>query len=199
MLTDYGIRLSTPYLVEDKQIQNFRLSDQLDELVCIEEGVDAKISAEPAAKIFWDIINARRHMLFTYDDDAMSPMIKDDFELIKTAVEDLSRKLDRVSFIDNSKHGHVLSILSSRGTSRAEGFMGYDIVMDEATNSISLSRNNDDNPAAATYLDTYKAKSLTESLEGSYELSTIGVPLTSSTFKFTDKNNSNKWFILTDR
>lgn len=194
MVTDRGIKFANPFRVGDKYIQNFTLNDEQSELLCTDEGVDAKVHAISSNLQFLDIINKNRQMQFTNSGGMMSASFIEAYDLIYNAVNAASRKLDYIAFGNEKDLGFSLAVSTSKGNNKAEGNIGYDVeVIDQM---IKLSLNDKKNSNGTNYLNNFALQQMVNELEGEFQITSEGNPLSSTTFKFEDKNNNNKWFVV---
>ncbi|MGC3978829.1 MAG: DUF4302 domain-containing protein [Paludibacteraceae bacterium] len=198
IITPTGLRLYTPYSDDNQKAQTFVLSDNEQQLICTDENSDAVITTSPAY-LFNNLINARKYIIFKYTSENMSTSIYDAFLLLSNAVVNTSRKLEHVGFTNNKDYGTALSIYTTKNTSKIEGFLNYDIVVTSG-NELSLTFKGftgkyDKN--GQNYYNNFKASTLIHLLEDNYTLSLQGAALSSTTFRFTSKTDTSKWFILT--
>lgn len=208
MVTDRGIKFANPFRVGDKYIQNFTLNDEQSELLCTDEGVDAKIHAVSADKVFLEVLNQKKYLVMTPTDEQMGSVIKDAYNLINSAVVAGTRKLDFIGFANNKEYGFTLAIMSSKGTSKAEGNIAYIFEENQGEVQLSLSKYIEKdkdgnevekiymNQGGANYMNNFAANTLVNALEGQYNLSVVGPRLSSTTFRFEDKQNNDKWFVV---
>ena len=130
----------------------------------------------------------------------MSEAIKTAYASINTIVVSKTRKLEYIGFTNNKDWGTSLSVYTSKGTSKIEGFLGFSIT--RLTDSDARLKFNgftgkyDTN--GKTYYDTYSVSGLVSLLEGDYTLTVQGngSVFSASTIRFTSKTNANKWFDL---
>jgi len=200
IVTDYGLRFADPINIGELALQTFKLSADKNELICTDSGVNAKINAMPPTDIFSNIINARKFMILNNSDNNMSEAIKTAYASINTIVVSKTRKLEYIGFTNNKDWGTSLSVYTSKGTSKIEGFLGFSIT--RLTDSDARLKFNgftgkyDTN--GKTYYDTYSVSGLVSLLEGDYTLTVQGngSVFSASTIRFTSKTNANKWFDL---
>ncbi|MFZ4581364.1 MAG: DUF4302 domain-containing protein [Paludibacter sp.] len=198
IVTDYGIRMSSPISIGEKWAQNFKLSDDKNELICTDNGVNAKIVSMPSTDIFTDIINARKYMIFKYADENMSETIKSAYTTINNIVVSKTRKLEYIGFTYNKDYGISLSVYSTKGTSKIEGFLNFSTTKLNDTN-VRLKFNGfvgkfDTN--GKTYYDTYALSGLVALLEDDFTISIRDNALSASVLRFTSITDTTKWFDL---
>jgi hypothetical protein len=195
IVTDYGLRLATPLKSGEKEIQSFRLSEDKNKLVSVDAGVNAEITALDPVDVFQNIINTRKLMQMNNTDDNMSASVKAEYEKINTAITSVGRTLDYVAFTNHKDKGPSLTLLSTRLSSRAEGFIGFTITPVNGTD-INLKFTGTLDQGGQTFYNTYNAKELVRLLQGDFTVSILGAALTSTTLKFTSKADSSVWFNL---
>lgn len=196
MVTDYGICLTTPFMLNEKAIRNFALSEDGNSLLCTDKDVDADIRAAAPEQLFLYILNQKKYMTFTYDDALMSASVQAAYDLIDDKVRAATRKIDYIAFVNEKNLGFTLAMATSKGTSKAEGNFGYDYAM-KGSSHLQLERNEKINSNAKNYLNNFDATSFVDLINGEYALTAEGPALSSTTIKFVDLNDAEKWFILT--
>lgn len=195
IVTDYGIRFVYPFSVNNVSIQDFKLSEDGNELICIDKDANAMIQAVLPNEVFHEMLNKKKYLNMTSSPEMMSASIMEAYQLINSAVVAATRKLDYIGFVNNKDLGLTLAIMSSKGTSKVEGNIGYDLIKKE--NTVQLVRNGkNDNDNGKNYIKNFAANTLLNTLEGEYILSVSGTKLTSTTIRFENKNDKNKWFVL---
>ncbi len=195
LVTDNGIRLTNPLIVGDKSIRSFKLADDGNSLIGIDEGVDAIIQAIAPEELLMAIVEQKKYMMLTNDSSSMSIPILDAYNLLDQAVVGRDRKTDHIGFMIEKNLGFSLAISTSKGASKAEGHIGFDY--DIVDNRVQLSRNDNINTNGANLINNFEAGSIIALLEGIYQVSALGANLASTTLKFVDINDTNKWFTLT--
>lgn len=196
IVTDYGLRLSKPIKVGEISAQSFKLSDDKNELICTDNGANAKIVSMPPTDIFSDIINARKYMNLKYSDENMSESIKSVYETINNIVVNKTRKLEYIGFTNNKDYGTSLSVYTTKGTNKIEGFLSFSITKLNDTN-LRLKFNGftgkyDTN--GKTYYDTYAVSGLVSTLEDDYTITIRDGALSASILRFTSITDTTKWF-----
>jgi len=200
IITNYGLRFAQPFDIGGDSVQSFRLSDDKNELICMDEGINAKITALYPADFFLYFINNGRSMVFTNSDVNMSASVKNLYTVIDNGVVARSRRLDYIQFVNDRNWGISLAVRTSRtGGTNIEGFLSFtitkknDLEIDLTFNGFTGNFNGN----GKTYYDSYEGVSdFVEIIEGSYNLAIHGNNLLSNTVRFTSTTDSGKWFDL---
>lgn len=137
-------------------------------------------------------------MTLKYSDENMSESIKSVYATINNIVIDKTRKLEYIGFVNNKDYGTSLSVYTTKGTSKIEGFLSFSITKLN-DNNLRLKFNGfagkyDTN--GKTYYDAYAVSGLVSTLEDDYTITIRGGALSASTLRFTSITNANKWFDL---
>jgi len=200
IITDYGLRFAQPVAMGKDSVQTFKLSDDKNELVCVDEGRNAKITALAPADYFLSFINNRRSMAFVYSDASMSPSVKTTYAVINDGVTAKSRKLEYLQFVNDKTWGASLTIRTSRtGGTNIDGFFSFTMTKNNDS-EIALTFNGftgNYNANGKTYYDTYDGVSnFIGFVEGAYKLNIQGNALMSGLVRLTSTTDPNKWFDL---
>jgi len=198
IVTDKGIRLVTPIKVGDISAREFVLTDDKNQLISIDKEVNMKFIAMPPTSIFLNTINARKYMNLKYSDENMSESIKSVYATINNIVVNKTRKLEYIGFTNNKDYGTSLSVYTTKGTSKIEGFLSFSITKLNDTN-LRLKFNGftgkyDTN--GKTYYDTYAVSGLVSTLEDDYTITIRDGALSASILRFTSITDTTKWFDL---
>ena len=200
IVTDKGILFSKTVNLNNVGIREFHLSEDKNELVCVDEGVDAKIIALDPVDFFLSFLNNRKNMTFVNSNDNMCEFVKNTYTVINDGVVARSRRLDYIQFTNHRDQGVSLAIRTSRtGGTNIEGLFSFTITkkngieLDLAFNGFT--ENYDRN--GKTYYDTYEGvANFVEAMTGTYKLLIQGNALSSNRIRFTDTSDPNKWFDL---
>ncbi|MDR0232597.1 MAG: DUF4302 domain-containing protein [Dysgonamonadaceae bacterium] len=200
IVTDKGIQFSKIWEVNGAKIRDFHLSEDKNELLCVDKGENAKITSLFPADFFFSFINNRRGMAFINSDASMSTSIKSAFTAVNNGVIAQSRRLDYIQFVNDRNWGPSLAIRTSRtGGNNIEGFLNFtmtkinDSEINFAFNGFtgSFDRN------GQIYYNTYNGVSeFVELIKGSYKFEIQGYALTSIKMRLTSTTDPNKWFDL---
>jgi hypothetical protein len=198
IITDYGIRLVNPITVGETSVQDFKLSDDKNELIGIGTDLKAKITAMPAYNVFMDIIGSSKYMILKNSDENLGSTVKDAYQKFNNTVTSKTRKLEYIGFVKDKNWGISLVVNTTKSTSKIEGFLSFSISAN-ADNSVNLKFNGfngkyDTN--GKTYYDSYGMSEFVSLIEDNYNLALQGNALSSTTIRFTSKTTPSKWFDL---
>jgi hypothetical protein len=199
IVTDYGIKFAKPFSSESgKSVQTFKLSDDKNSLVCIDENLNAKIEGIMPMNLYTAMMNLNADMKFIHDSEDMSPSIKEVYDRISVAMADKGRKY-YISMSNYKNQGQSLFINTTKGTSQTVGYLSFSIVQNN-NSEIAFSFNGfnaQTDRNGKNFYDTYNGiADLVRLLEGTYTISYKGCYLNPSAIHFVSTSDNNKWFNL---
>ena len=115
IITDYGLRFAQPLAMGADTVQTFKLSENKNELVCMDAGVNAKITGPDLISFYFattDVSNLRWVMLS--GTEYMSPSVQAIYNRIAQSFINVSTSLSQISFRNTSANGNLIYMTTQK-------------------------------------------------------------------------------------
>jgi len=195
IVTDKGIRFPKKFDINNKKIQTFHLSDDKNSLVCVDEGVNARITGiESVVDCFNNSIDEREMRWALKDDvNTMSPAVRSVYNRVVESFNSKKLTIGQISYLYSSRFNSYAVYIST--TTGVFGNLG----MDKQSTSIGVNFEYKaalDNNGRTFYSSYDGIADLITLMSGSFKIETTFSLLNPSTVKLTNISNSNIWFLL---
>jgi hypothetical protein len=188
-----GIRFQKPFEANGKIIQNFKLSDDKNSLVCTDENVNAKIEGPEIVPFFHEAIDsfAKRWTLVN-EENSLSPVVKDAYDRLIEAFLSRGITLEQVSYLYSGRYSTNAVYIASKNV---EGYLYFDkeVTAEGVKYTFKESFNNNGRSFYNNYDGT---EDLIRLLSGSFKIEVATFKLNPSKIKLTNISDENIWFTL---
>jgi hypothetical protein len=196
IVTDYGIRFAEPFKIESQSVQTFQLSEDKNNLVCIDENASAKIEGPFPADFFFDVLNLNKNMVLA---DDMSPDVKTVYDKIVQSMSEKRRTLKMISISKSREWDTFLMVKANASGVDTDVYFSYSFNR-ESESEISLAFNgfnSQTDPNSKIFYDQFAGiDDLLNLLKGKFTVSIIGNTFAPDAIKLTSISNPSIWIVL---
>ncbi|MDR2410296.1 MAG: DUF4302 domain-containing protein [Bacteroidales bacterium] len=196
LITSTGLRLYKPFEVDGKEIQNFKLSDDKNSLVCTNENVNAKIEGPEIVSFFHEAIDSyAKRWTLAVEDNSMSPNVKDAYDRIVQSFSSKKLTLEQISYLYSGKNASNAVYISN--TRKTEGFLFFEKeIIDEGV-KYTFNGQFDAMENGKIFYNNYDGVSdLINLMSGSFKIEVASSKLNPSKVKLTNISDANIWFTV---
>jgi hypothetical protein len=195
IVTDYGIYFVKSFEFGGKQVRKFQLSEDRNTLICIDEGVNAKITGPEVVPFFSESID-NRSLRWTLQESNMSSNVQVIYDRIVQAFKDKKLSLGQISYLYSSRNTTDAVYISD--TKKADGYLFFD--KKQTSEGINYTFKNDFDPKSngKVFYNNYDGVAdLMQMMSGSFKIeSTAPSALNPTVVKLTNVSNPNIWFTV---
>ncbi|MDR0866060.1 MAG: DUF4302 domain-containing protein [Candidatus Symbiothrix sp.] len=192
IVTPVGLRLYRPLEIDGKQIQTFKLSDDKNRLVCIDEGVNAEIVGPELISYFFNAID-KQGLKWTLStgDNGLSPEVKTAYDRVKQAFLDKNSQLSAISYLYSGRNNtDAVYIVNAKNQG---GYLYFD--KEQIAEGVKYTFKEAFDANGRTFYNTYDGVSdLVKLLSGSFKIEHAASGLNPVTVKLTNTSHPNIWF-----
>jgi len=115
IITDYGLRFAQPFAMGVDSVQSFKLSDDKNELVCTDEGKNAKITGPDLVSFYFDTTDANNmQWVMLSGPDYMSPAVQTIYNKMTQSFAGLNAPLSQIAFRYATNGGDMIYITTTK-------------------------------------------------------------------------------------
>ncbi|GHS96475.1 hypothetical protein FACS189421_01590 [Bacteroidia bacterium] len=196
IITEKGLRLAKPYKSGEVEVQTFKLSDDKNNLICTDEGVDAKIVGPKDLLNFYTESIDQRGLRWTLStvENGLSPLVKAAYDRVVQAFEAKKITLGQVSYTYSGRNStHVVYLADNKGANAGNIFFNREISAEKINYIFTDKFDNN----GRTFYNSYDGVSdLVGFLSGSFKIDYASSQLNPTLVKFTSVSNPDIWFRL---
>jgi hypothetical protein len=209
IITDYGIRFGQKFTIDsinNKKVQSFRLTEEKDRLISIDENINAEIIGPDLAALFQYVLKPGKNIAFSATSEKMSPRLIEVYNQINaTCIADGGCRLNSVAFTNDRNGGTALFIATIKNGIRLTGLLSYAFASEqEAELSMQLNGLTESSEESLDFYNGYvyhknysPVRDFVQLLSGKFALTiTQGSVWVPTAIKCTSLENPDVWFVL---